>query len=174
MPSDPSRRRLLTVLVGAGAGAAFGVAAVPAALLAAAPAEGGGGESPWVPLAKFDELAEGQPYRVKLIADQVDGYAVAKQQPLGLVWLVRKGSEVHALSATCPHLGCTVDLGPDGKHFFCPCHSSTFDFDGQRTAGKPNKALRGMDALPARITGRQVEVQFKRFQMGTDKSEALG
>jgi len=175
MPEDPSRRRTLAVLTGAGATAALATVAVPAARLAASPALGASEDHPWVAVARLSDLPEGQPSRVKIIADQHDGYTTAKQQPLGLVWLLRAGAEVKAFTATCPHLGCTVDLAPDGKHFFCPCHTSWFDLDGKKTEGKPNKSLRGLDALPARVTAaKTVEVQFLRFQTGTAKAEVLG
>lgn len=118
---------------------------------------------------------EGQPARVRVIADLHDGYSTARQQPLGQVWLLRKGTEVKAFTATCPHLGCTVDLAPDGKHFFCPCHTSWFDLDGKKTDGKPNKSLRGLDALPVRVTADQsIEIQFLRYQTGTASAEVLG
>jgi cytochrome b6-f complex iron-sulfur subunit/menaquinol-cytochrome c reductase iron-sulfur subunit len=175
MAKDPSRRRALTVLAGAGATGALAAVALPSARLVAGPASGGSSGRPWVQVARLTELPEGQPARVRVIADQHDGYATAKQQPLGQVWLLRKGAEVLAFTATCPHLGCTIDLAPDGKHFFCPCHTSWFDLDGKKTEGKPNKSLRGLDALPVRVTAEKtVEVQFLRFQTGTAKAEVLG
>lgn len=176
MPSDPSRRRVLTVIAGAGAASVAAVVVVPAARLAAGPASGPGLEAPWVAVGRLDDLPEATPQRVKLVADVHDGYATARSQPVGLVWLLRKGASVQALSAVCPHLGCTVDLAPDGKNFFCPCHTSWFDLDGARSAGKNNKSLRGMDPLPTRVVGEKkvVEVQFQRFQVGTEKREAIG
>jgi len=42
------------------------------------------------------------------------------------VVVVREGSSVHAFSARCTHLGCTVNSVADGK-IFCPCHGSVFD-----------------------------------------------
>jgi menaquinol-cytochrome c reductase iron-sulfur subunit len=176
MPSDPSRRRTLAVLAGVGATGALAVVAIPAARLAAAPASGSGLEPPWLRIAKLEDLPEGAPRRVKIVADQHDGYATAQHQPIGIVWLMRKGTTIQALSATCPHLGCTIDLSPDGKQFYCPCHTSWFDLDGGRSAGKTNKALRGMDPLPVRVVGepKAIEVQFKRFQVGSEKREAIG
>jgi cytochrome b6-f complex iron-sulfur subunit len=46
----------------------------------------------------------------------------------------------HALSAICPHLGCTVDVAPDG--FLCRCHSSRFDSQGRVTQGPAASSLR--------------------------------
>ena len=44
----------------------------------------------------------------------------------GGVVVVREGSDVHAFSARCTHLGCTVGSVAKGK-IFCPCHGSVFD-----------------------------------------------
>lgn len=175
MANDPSRRRTLAVIAGAGATGALAAVALPAARLAAAPATGAASAQPWITVARLLDLVEGQPTRVRVIADQHDGYTTARQQPLGQVWLLRAGAEVKAFTATCPHLGCTVDLAPDGKHFYCPCHTSWFDLDGKKTEGKPNKSLRGLDPLPVRVNAdKSVEVQFLRFQAGTARSEVLG
>jgi len=170
-----TRRRALTVIAGVGA-TGVAVAALPAARLAAAPALGAAREARWIAVAKLAELPENSPRRVKVIADETDGYTTAKAVPLGSVYLVRKGAEVRALSATCPHLGCTVDLAPDGLQYFCPCHTSFFEPDGSIKPGKPNKALRGMDPLATRIVGpdKVVEVQFQRFALGKATREVLG
>ncbi|MCS6900162.1 MAG: Rieske (2Fe-2S) protein [Myxococcales bacterium] len=175
MTHPSSRRRALTVLAGAGATGALAVVVLPAARLVAGPAAVAGGERPWITVARLHELTEGKPARFRVIADLKDGYATARQQPLGQVWLIRKGIEVTAFTATCPHLGCTIDLASDQKHFYCPCHTSWFDLDGKKTEGKPNQSLRGLDPLPARVSADQrVEVQFLRFRAGTASAEVLG
>jgi menaquinol-cytochrome c reductase iron-sulfur subunit len=171
---DPVRRRALTVLAGVG-GATLAAGALPAARLALAPLALAGGADLWIPAGKLADLAEGKPHRVKLIADQRDGFAVAKDQPVGVVWLFRKGNDLRALSAVCPHLGCAVDLTPGGTAFVCPCHTSYFELDGAMTPGKPNKALRGMDPLPVRVSpAGVVEVQWKRFVLGKSSREVQG
>lgn len=52
------------------------------------------------------------------------------------VFLIRKGNSFRAVSAVCTHLGCTVNLNPDGKSFACPCHGSRFD-EQARVIGGP-------------------------------------
>lgn len=175
MSDDPtSRRRALTVLAAAGCAGAS-VAAFSAARLATAPATQSSGDAKWIAVAKLADLPEGVPRRLRVVADRIDGYATERAVALGSVYVVRKGDTVTALSAVCPHLGCTVDLAPDGTQFFCPCHTSFFGKDGSIVPGKPNKALRGMDPLPSRVTAEKtVEVQWQRFQLGTSSREVLG
>jgi len=42
------------------------------------------------------------------------------------VVVVREGTDVHAFSSRCTHLGCSVNSVSKGK-IFCPCHGSVFD-----------------------------------------------
>ena len=83
---------------------------------------------------------------------------------LGAVWLVRHGDAVTAFSATCPHLGCSVDAAQEG--FACPCHGSAFALDGRVRRGP---APRGLDPLEVKVTDgdRDVLVRFRRFAIGT-------
>lgn len=173
--ADASRRRALVVLSAVGATGVIGVGALPTCRLALAPALEGGGGDVWSPVSKLADLPEGKPVRARVIRDEKDGFTNAKAQPVGQVWLLRTKDTVAAFSATCPHLGCTVDLSPDAKQFYCPCHSSSFEFSGERAAGKPNQSLRGLDPVAVRVTPEKVvEVQFKRFKLGTSERTELG
>ena len=53
--------------------------------------------------------------------------------------LIRQGDAWRALSALCTHQNCQVR--PQRHLLVCPCHGSTFDFDGQVTRGPAPKAL---------------------------------
>ncbi len=44
-------------------------------------------------------------------------------------------------SATCTHLGCTVQWNAAEKTWDCPCHGGRYDHDGQPIAGPPSQAL---------------------------------
>jgi glycine/D-amino acid oxidase-like deaminating enzyme/nitrite reductase/ring-hydroxylating ferredoxin subunit len=67
---------------------------------------------------------------------------------------------VHALSATCPHLGCHVAFNEAETSWDCPCHGSRFDIDGKVLNGPAVSPLEtlstGAPAQPdvAPIAGR--------------------
>ncbi|MCC6646446.1 MAG: Rieske (2Fe-2S) protein [Polyangiaceae bacterium] len=168
-----SRRRALAVL-GVGCAAASGAAAASLRVVVA-PLEHGERGPRWIRVARLTDLPDGAPRRVSLVADERSGFVTRKAETLGQVYLQRKGATVTALSATCPHLGCTVEIAADGGQFFCPCHSSFFAFDGSIPPGKPNKARRGMDPLGVRVSpSGDVEVEFVRYQVGKATREAIG
>lgn len=54
-------------------------------------------------------------------------------------WLMRDNRGIYAVSATCTHLGCTIQ-GEEDK-FACPCHGSQFDFSGRVLQGPATAAL---------------------------------
>ena len=173
--SDESRRGALKHLVVLG-GAALACAAVAPSLVFVAQSggEGGGaggaaGGPRWVRTVKLESLRDGAPKRVAIVGDDRDAWAVSRDVTLGAVWLVRKGDEVVAFSAVCPHLGCSVSATADG--FACPCHESVFAHDGAMVSGP---SPRGLDPMTTRIADGFVEVGFSRFKLGTPSREAIG
>ncbi len=63
-------------------------------------------------------------------------------------------TEVSALSTTCTHAGCEVEL-PNNGVIMCNCHSSNFDLDGTVTRGPASSDL---PSFPAVIEGTQIKV----------------
>ncbi len=60
---------------------------------------------------------------------------------------------VHAVSAVCTHLGCTVGFNPSDITWDCPCHGSRYATDGTVIQGPATKNLPpGPSQLPNGIT----------------------
>ena len=173
MPEDPktSRRGALTALVVAGSAVYAGALAVPAyRFLHSDDAGGGGQKERWIRVGRLEALPEGKPTRLSIVGEERDAFNLTRGK-LGSVWVLRKGKEVRALSATCPHLGCSIDLGGDNKSFSCPCHTSRFSLDGKAEAGPSPRA---MDELAVRVHEGFVEVDFRRFRQGVPNKVEVG
>ncbi|MFM1800681.1 MAG: hypothetical protein RJA81_33 [Planctomycetota bacterium] len=127
-------------------------------------------------LAKISDLEDGIPRVFPVLGKTKDAWVQYPEEPIGSVWLVRNGKDVQAFSAECPHLGCAVNMGPDGKSFFCPCHTSAFEFDG-----KPKNAVppRGLDSLEVRLAPSpsgedpEIQVKFQRFRTAIPEKTPL-
>jgi menaquinol-cytochrome c reductase iron-sulfur subunit len=170
--SDESRRGALKHLLVLGGAAVGCVVAAPAAVFVAAPVRASGSSSAerWVKTVRLDALTDGEPKKVAIVDDERDAWTIQRGVELGSVWLVRRGDEVRAMSAVCPHLGCAIGAAPDGA-FVCPCHDSSFTPAGDAVNGP---SPRGMDPLATKVEGGVVLVDFKRFRTGTRERETVG
>jgi glycine/D-amino acid oxidase-like deaminating enzyme/nitrite reductase/ring-hydroxylating ferredoxin subunit len=56
-----------------------------------------------------------------------------------------EGGELHTVSATCTHLGCTVAFNEAERTWDCPCHGSRYDVDGEVLHGPAVRALAPVD-----------------------------
>ncbi len=108
---------------------------------------------------------DGTPLSVKIMADRTDAWNVYPDQPIGSVWLRKNATgEVVVFNTTCPHLGCYVDYRSGQQDFFCPCHTSTFDLEGNRLNQIPP---RNMDNLDVEIRDGKLWVKFENFRGAT-------
>jgi menaquinol-cytochrome c reductase iron-sulfur subunit len=127
-----------------------------------------GSASTFLPVADLAAVPDdGLPRQYPVITDRIDAWTGYAAEPVGAVYLRReRGSrDVEALSATCPHAGCFVEIEADGRCFRCPCHNSTFTLDGGIVA--PSPSPRGMDTLECRVgKNAAVEVKWERFRAG--------
>ena len=119
--------------------------------------------------------ADGVPRRFAVVADRVDAWTGFAAEPVGAVYLRREADadSVQALSATCPHAGCFVEIDPTGRCFRCPCHNSSFTLDGGIVA--PSPSPRPMDRLECRVGNNgEVEVKWQRFRAGVAEKVVQG
>ena len=67
-----------------------------------------------------------------------------------------KDGGYRALSAVCTHLGCTVQLRPDGQSIWCACHNGLYDLDGRNVSGPPPRPL---ESYVVHVIGGDVVVE---------------
>ncbi len=116
---------------------------------------------------------DGQPRQFPVITDRVDAWTGYAAEPIGAVYVKReKGSDtVEALSATCPHAGCFVEMDKESKCFRCPCHNSAFTLDGGIVA--PSPSPRSMDSLECQVDkSGSILVKWQNFYTGIENKVA--
>lgn len=122
----------------------------------------------FLPVTELSALPDdGIPRQFAVISDRVDAWTGFAAEPIGAVYLRReKGSDaVEALSATCPHAGCFVEMADANRCFRCPCHNSAFTLDGGIV--HPSPSPRPMDTLECRVgKNGEIEVKFEKFRAG--------
>jgi cytochrome b6-f complex iron-sulfur subunit len=64
----------------------------------------------------------------------------------------------HAMSATCTHLGCTVQYRPDLHEIWCACHNGMYDLNGRNISGPPPRPLEVFDV---QVRGDEIYVRRK-------------
>ena len=57
------------------------------------------------------------------------------------VLVLRDAAGLYAMTSICPHEQCDVSFAPNTHDFECPCHLSTFDFNGGLTMGPATTGL---------------------------------
>jgi cytochrome b6-f complex iron-sulfur subunit len=86
-------------------------------------------------------------------------------------FVVREPSRIYALSARCPHLGCTVNWFPDLRVFKGPCHGSQYRSNGVNFAGP---APRPLDRLWIERTPEGELVVDTSLVFPADRADAEG
>ncbi|MCP5099094.1 MAG: Rieske (2Fe-2S) protein [Chloroflexi bacterium] len=66
-----------------------------------------------------------------------------------------------AIYRRCTHLGCSVNWLPDQNRFFCPCHASSFDINGDV---KNPPAPRALDTFSVQTSKGEVIVDTSQIQ----------
>jgi Rieske Fe-S protein len=141
---SPERRRALVILVNSAVAVIGGALSALLGVFALKPAAAVSRER-WIRAGALSELEAGVPASRVLVVPRVDGWY--RERAPRTVFLVWDGeAQVHALSATCTHLGCQVHWDAREKHFLCPCHGGVYDSAGKVLAGPPPRPLDSVDA----------------------------
>ncbi len=73
--------------------------------------------------------------------------------------IMNKDGSYRALSATCTHLGCTVQYRSDLREVWCACHNGLYDLNGRNISGPPPRPLEVYDV---HLRGDEIVVSRKR------------
>lgn len=122
----------------------------------------------FVRVAALDALPDdGTPKLFTVYQDVVDAWNKFPNQAMGSVFLRKlKDGTISCFNQTCPHLGCAVNYRGAEKDFFCPCHTSAFNLEGEKINAIPP---RGMDPLKTKIEDGQILIEYKKFQGATSE-----
>jgi Rieske Fe-S protein len=165
---QPDRRNFLTKAAAIVVGGVITVVPALAGLFVLFdPLRRGATGSRTVRVTSLNTLKEnGPPQAFEITATQVDAWNRTPNVAVGSVYLQRlPGDKVRALNKVCPHAGCPVSYRPGQKHFFCPCHNSSFADDG-RILDPKSPSPRAMDELDVEIRDGDVWVKFQNFKKG--------
>ncbi len=175
----PPRRGFFAAAVSIVVGGFLGLAPVAAGiafflnpLLRKRAAYKGGSGDGYLPVARLAEIpSDGTPLRFAIVADKIDAWNVLKNQTIGAVYLRNIAGNVIAFNDVCPHLGCKVDYKASQKSFYCPCHASAFNLEGEKQNQIPP---RNMDALDVRVEADgQVWVKYANYKRGVAEKVVL-
>jgi len=133
--SMPERRQFLKLLLGLFALSWGAMTTIPLLQYLTPPAsEDAGQEVKSISLGKLDSIAKGQGKNFQFGRKP----AIIVRDDAG---------ELHAFSAICTHLGCTVQFTPDKPNIWCACHGGQYDAkSGKNIAGPPPKPLMPLKA----------------------------
>ncbi|HWJ94013.1 MAG TPA: (2Fe-2S)-binding protein, partial [Telluria sp.] len=85
----------------------------------------------WVTGGEVDSAAEIAPGQGAIVREGMHKLAVYRDE----------AGALHAVSATCTHMGCVVHFNSAERSWDCPCHGSRFGTDGSVLHGPAVKAL---------------------------------
>jgi len=142
---EPTRRRVIAFFLGGGLLASFASFLYPVLRYLVPPAvvDLGGDQ---VVAAKLNEL---KPNSGKIFR--------FGSRP-GLLIMESDGT-YRAFSATCTHLGCTVQYRNDLREIWCACHNGLYDLNGRNVSGPPPRPL---DVFDVHLRGDDIVVSRKR------------
>lgn len=167
-PPPAGRRDFLTRMLAVACGGLATLTPVLAGLwMLLDPLRRRGAAAAFLPVTDLASLPDdGLPRQFPVLADRVDAWTGFAAEPIGrrLSAAAAGLGDRGALSATCPHAGCFVEIDAQEKCFRCPCHNSRFGIDG--SIMPPSPSPRGMDSLECRVGKQGVAVKWQNFYTG--------
>jgi menaquinol-cytochrome c reductase iron-sulfur subunit len=150
--SQGLHRRKFYSLVISGLGAMMTAAlAIPAGIYLLVPPRSKK-SSGWVEAGDLSQLPLQTPEEVVFRRNRADGWKVTSEK--STAWVVKTSDrEVVAFAPQCTHLGCAYHWDESAKNFLCPCHTSTFDLQGNVLSGP---APRPLDRYAVKLDGNKV------------------
>ena len=104
---------------------------------------GGGGTSPGDMGSAPSDMAKPACTPGSISAGNASSYTVGGTPKLIQgntdIFVVRDANGLFAVSAICPHAGCTCEV--QGSQYYCPCHGATFAFDGSKPTSPAHSSL---------------------------------
>ena len=148
------RRRALVLFVNSVVALIAGALATVLGAFALRPARAPEGR--WIKAGPIADLTPQVPVPRVLSLSRQDGwYRERARETVFLVW--DGAASVHAVSATCTHLGCQVRWDTRATCFRCPCHGGVFNAEGQVLEGPPPRPL---DRVETRVEAGTVLVRL--------------
>jgi menaquinol-cytochrome c reductase iron-sulfur subunit len=151
---EVSRRKFLSGLIGAVAGAVAAAVAVPAIAYVTSPGVKQQNSAQWMTLGPMSSLVQGQPTGYPYSRTVKDGWTESTQS--GVAYAITfNGQTVTVFSNLCTHLSCRVTWHPDQYQYICPCHDGRFAVNGVVLSGPPPRPLY---EFPSRIENGQIQI----------------
>ena len=95
--------------------------------------------------AKENEAALTRAESAKLLASEGSLLVEVEGRSEKILVVRGKDSGLHAVSAVCTHMGCSVLYDEKLGSIRCPCHGSQYELDGQVVKGPAARPLRQYD-----------------------------
>jgi len=153
-PDDVSRRRFLSGIIAAVAGAVATLVGVPAIAYIASPGFKEQNPSQWLTLGPVTGLTPGIPTGFPFARKIKDGWTETSQTGVAFA-VTHDGQNVKVYSDVCTHLGCRVTWHEDRQMYISPCHNGLFSIDGEVLGGPPPRPL---DQFQTRIENGQIKI----------------
>lgn len=125
-------------------------------------------------ITTLDDISEvGKVYRFQLTGTRIDAWSKYSGR-IGAVYVSRDSDDPKVkpkvFTATCPHLGCSVDYKEDREQFVCPCHGGIFAKDGTLVDPETATPPRDLDELEdVEIRNdNELWVVYRRFRAGKE------